>query len=126
MKVECSITDCDTTVYARGWCKRHYSRWNRLGDPLRVITPVRAGVPHGHRVAEPSYDTVHKRLKRRRGLATQYHCSCGKEAQEWACTSNKNAEGVNGRGDPVRYSYSMDDYSPLCRPCHYRLDKVGV
>lgn len=30
----CTIEDCDRVVIARGWCKGHYSRWRRHGDPL--------------------------------------------------------------------------------------------
>jgi len=29
----CSLDDCDDPVYCRGWCKIHYSRWHRTGDP---------------------------------------------------------------------------------------------
>lgn len=27
---------CSQQHYARGWCKSHYHRWNRYGDPLHV------------------------------------------------------------------------------------------
>lgn len=29
----CDVDGCDRTVKARGWCKTHYSRWYRHGDP---------------------------------------------------------------------------------------------
>ncbi len=29
----CSISGCSRPYYARGWCKSHYSRWERKGDP---------------------------------------------------------------------------------------------
>ena len=29
----CSIQECDGTVVARGWCTKHYTRWQRHGDP---------------------------------------------------------------------------------------------
>lgn len=33
----CSIPDCTGLRYCRGWCKKHYSRWRRFGDPLKVL-----------------------------------------------------------------------------------------
>lgn len=30
----CSIDGCDRPVDARGWCKAHWQRWRRHGDPL--------------------------------------------------------------------------------------------
>jgi hypothetical protein len=29
----CSIEACDKSAYCRGWCRRHYRRWERTGDP---------------------------------------------------------------------------------------------
>lgn len=37
----CSIPDCETPVKARGWCKLHYERWQRRGDPLAIGGPPR-------------------------------------------------------------------------------------
>lgn len=30
----CAVSECDRPVKARGWCVRHYHRWQRHGDPL--------------------------------------------------------------------------------------------
>lgn len=30
----CSIENCTRDVTARGWCRAHYLRWHRFGDPL--------------------------------------------------------------------------------------------
>jgi hypothetical protein len=30
----CSIERCGNDVLARGWCRKHYQRWLRKGDPL--------------------------------------------------------------------------------------------
>lgn len=30
----CSIPDCGKPVYGRGWCSKHYERWDRHGHPL--------------------------------------------------------------------------------------------
>lgn len=43
----CAIAGCDARHFCRGWCKPHYSRWRRHGDPLagrpsnlRGLTPL--------------------------------------------------------------------------------------
>lgn len=30
----CAIDECETQAKIRGWCRTHYSRWRRHGDPL--------------------------------------------------------------------------------------------
>lgn len=34
----CSVEGCDEPVKSRGWCRLHYLRWYRHGDPL-FVTP---------------------------------------------------------------------------------------
>lgn len=34
----CAISDCETKVLAKGYCVKHYARWNKYGDPL-YVTP---------------------------------------------------------------------------------------
>lgn len=29
----CEMLDCSRTVFARGWCRVHWNRWRRYGDP---------------------------------------------------------------------------------------------
>lgn len=47
----CSIIEdgrpCEKPVIARGWCRMHYNRWRRNGDPLitRKRGPARYGAP---------------------------------------------------------------------------------
>lgn len=33
----CSIEGCESVALSRGWCAKHYRRWERHGDPLRVV-----------------------------------------------------------------------------------------
>lgn len=33
-KPPCSIDGCETESRSRGWCFKHYQRWNNHGDPL--------------------------------------------------------------------------------------------
>lgn len=35
----CTIPGCSLPVHARGWCKPHYSRWHRRGDPEAAPLP---------------------------------------------------------------------------------------
>ncbi len=34
----CSIEGCSKPVRARGWCNKHWARWNRRGSPFVVFT----------------------------------------------------------------------------------------
>lgn len=34
----CSIEDCGSKHYMKGWCIRHYRRWEAHGDPLTILT----------------------------------------------------------------------------------------
>ena len=42
--VLCAVNDCPKTIFARGWCQAHYTRWKRHGDPLAGRAP-RSGTP---------------------------------------------------------------------------------
>lgn len=35
----CAIDDCGATVLSRGWCRLHYGRWYRYGDPAATAPP---------------------------------------------------------------------------------------
>lgn len=52
----CSIEDCGKPVDVRGWCRAHYRKWQRYGDPLvvkqivgddtaRLLTYIQVGAP---------------------------------------------------------------------------------
>lgn len=45
MKATCSIEGCDRPVLARGWCGKHYSRWQTHGDPT-LVAPRLKGEPN--------------------------------------------------------------------------------
>lgn len=34
--VTCSVENCDRPNYGRGWCKMHWQRWSKTGDPLGI------------------------------------------------------------------------------------------
>lgn len=35
----CSVNGCAQAATRRGWCRKHYERWNRHGDPEIVLQP---------------------------------------------------------------------------------------
>lgn len=63
---------------------------------------------------------VHERLRARYGPARDHLCPCGKQAEEWAYQHTAETELSPGN---MPYSESDDDYLPMCRSCHRRLDR---
>lgn len=37
----CSIADCDKPSSSRGWCRMHYNRWQRHGNPMLTLATPR-------------------------------------------------------------------------------------
>lgn len=37
---DCNVLDCLRSMYAKGYCKKHYVRWKKHSDPSRVGTPL--------------------------------------------------------------------------------------
>ena len=120
----CNVTDCNRSVYphgAKGLCPKHYKRHRAHGN----AEYKKIAYPEERNTEFPSYNAVHLRIKSKLGTAKEYLCVvCDNQASDWACIANKNAKGVND-GKPVMYSYNMDDYLPMCRPCHNQFDNVG-
>ena len=108
----CSIDDCDSRHYGRGWCKRHYLRWYKHGDPSH------------QRPGPATYSGVHDRMNQT-DPASNHPCSeCGTTTQrrEWAYEHTDIDEMVDpATGFP--FSTNPAHYRPLCVSCHRRLDR---
>lgn len=45
----CVIDGCENAVLARGWCRKHYLRWYKTGDPTKLKGhPSHSGEDHGN------------------------------------------------------------------------------
>lgn len=65
-----------------------------------------------------TYQSMHRRIVRLYGPASSHPCLafCGNDARHWAYI------GLGHDSGELRYSESLDDYIPLCVPCHRRFD----
>lgn len=123
----CSIAECGAPHYAQGWCKTHYRRWKRWGDPFRVETAALAhhGIGPdnaGWRGTEVGYATVHDRLRNQRGRAKNRSCfDCSAPADEWSYLGGAPDERIDAR---VKFAYStnLSYYVPRCWSCHRTAD----
>lgn len=131
MKAECSIDGCEATAHARGWCNRHYLRWKKHGDPLRVDPPHTLPIMRGAdnpkwKGDRAKYGAVHRRLHRYRGKASDHQCQqCSAQAEDWAY-SRQDPNELMDEATGFPYSTDLKQYWPLCRPCHYRLDREAA
>jgi len=117
----CSLDGCERAYLARDMCEAHYARWRQKGDPGPVEIPEKPGWTGD----EAGYKTVHKRLKRERGLATDYRCEhCGGKAAEWAYDHADPDERTDPNHQGCPYSLNLDRYVPLCATCHRRFDRA--
>ena len=91
----CAVDSCGRPHLARGWCRAHYLRWQRHGDP-------RADVPVLDRGAASSRRAALRRVRAERGPAVGRPCgTCGAPAWCWS---------TPGTGDP-------EVFVPTCRSC---------
>lgn len=60
---------------------------------------------------KPNKLTLHKRIHRQHGRASDRKCvECKKQARDWALVGKE-------------YSWDIKDYKPMCRLCHTKMDK---
>ena len=114
---ECSEDGCSTKPLARGLCATHYHLWYKDNA---------TDVKHRNLYEVVGYKAAHRRLDLRRGKASEYTCSCGDKAEQWALLSmdaDVLYKQINQRDRNKVYSLNPDDYEPMCRACHMAYDK---
>lgn len=114
----CSVDDCERKHRGRGFCKKHYERWRKNGDPNIVKRPQFSSLPIPKWTGDNvGYSGAHDRVKRARGAAKEYKCvDCGNQAQHWSYVGN----------DPRKWSGNVHEYEPRCAKCHRRLDHAKL
>ena len=115
----CTLSGCVRPHHAHGYCRPHYVRWQRHGDP-RADVPVIQRTPRG-----TGYWASHRRVRAARGPAAEHRCAeCGAAAVVWSYDGTDPDE----RRDPsrgCRYSLDPARYRPRCRSCHQRTTAEG-
>ena len=125
----CSVPNCGVSpCVGRGWCRKHYTRWQRTGDPL-VARP--RGTKPGQlcpnwKGDEIGYEGAHIRVRKTRGRAADHQCRrCPNQAAEWAYDHQDPNERVEEyRGHTLAFSVNPQRYMPLCISCHRTFDNA--
>ena len=85
------------------------ARANPIHEAKRLASLPR-GERHWKYNPNPGVLTMHRRIHRRHGAASNYKCvDCGGRARDWS---------LNGD----TYTDNVGDYSPRCRSCHTKYD----
>ncbi len=88
-----------------------YSPRSAEGEARRLAS-IPKGKKHWNWSTKPNVLTIHKRIHRALGKASDYKCAdCQKMAHDWS----------NNKG--TKYSTDFADYVPRCRSCHVKKDK---
>lgn len=121
----CAIEGCERRVHAKGWCEKHYRRALKSGgDPTVVQHSMkgRRGAAHPQwRGDEVTMGSLHLRIQRERGKASEHLCACGADAHEWSYIGGDPDEKLDPRKD-MAYSLDLNYYVPRCRSCHRAAD----
>lgn len=115
---DCAFESCGRKAKVKGWCATHYAQIQRGETPYPIKPRARN--------TGPTYLSIHQTLKRKFGPARDYPCEiCDDQAEQW-CLYVPAHVRPNLPVDPTfngfAFSTNLDDYAPLCRSCHSRLD----
>lgn len=92
--------------------------WGKEPPPRRQARRVSEG---------PTYERIHRRLRRERGPARAYRCvNCGDHAEQWSYDGldpDEQTECI--RGKALAFSVDLGHYRPRCVGCHLKYDRFG-
>jgi hypothetical protein len=116
----CTVPGCGRKRHKREWCKTHYERWLRNGDPGENFVSRRTDESVG-------YFGAHGRVVAKYGKAVDYLCvDCGKPAKQWSYVGGCPKERVQRvNGFDCAFSPDPDRYAPRCVFCHQRYDRAA-
>ncbi len=82
-------------------------------DPKRIPALPR-GSNHWNYNPKPTVLTIHRRLHRKYGKASDHKCvDCGSQAKDWSLEGEE-------------YTDDIKDYKPRCRSCHVKYDMTNT
>lgn len=124
----CSIEGCDKPSRSNpaGWCEKHYMRWYRHGDPLKLVEPLplvryRSVNRSGHPIAPASGRVhVHRLVLFDKVGPGSHPCHwCGRTVT-WCV----DLEGDHVNGD--RTDNRPENLVVSCRPCNCNRANVAT
>jgi hypothetical protein len=125
----CSVEGCQRKHAARGWCRVHYARVKRTGDPGPVeLCPVGYWARRSPSALSTSYGAVHRRVRKLNGHPLNYTCVCcnTRRAEHWAYDHGDPEPLIHVRRDngrTVEYSADLSRYVAMCWVCHALFDR---
>lgn len=130
----CSIEGCDGRAVTRTWCRKHYGRWLRHGDPTVVLRTAECAVADcGEKHYAQGWCKQHYDLKRRRGTVRppnrmrQGDKPCAADGCEARCIARdlcgKHYARLRSTGDTIfrtrrRSIVNRNGYRMMWRPDH--------
>jgi hypothetical protein len=119
----CNVDGCPNPHQSKGYCNRHYRNFRSTGNPIPRGRGWRVGELSPHWKAIPTYTAMHRRVKAKRGKASNYQCPCGAQARQWSYDHSDPDQVWEMMGGYL-LPYSLDPalYDPLCTFCHRRRD----
>lgn len=111
----CVIPECESSQLARGWCSKHYQRWQSHGDPNSVEKLGRRPLPVLPRCSIPGCEREHEA----RGW-------CSLHYDRWRLKDSPTAEVRHYNSLDERFWSKVDRRGPEeCWPWKYGKDASG-